>query len=194
MDFTLIDAARKAIAETCMEVDFSKSPTIYIPIKDNKIKVSTNINSLKNADECMLLLPYIWNNTVPSYSGHGTVTFKNTLRRIVHIDKEGNVCHFLYPNDSALQISCNCYCYGADVKLCLKWNSTTLYQSKHFFPTVEDFHEVWKLYQASKKIMDIMEKGFDDERAELQSEIDELTKKYSDLKKKQKSVNKKRKA
>ena len=184
MESTLIDVARKVIGETCNGVDFSKThPIIYIPIKDNKIKVSTNINTLKNADECMLLLPYIWENTVPRYTGNGNVTFINTLRKLVHIDKNSDIQHFFYRKDSSLFIDAECWSFGHTVRLSLHYLGTKLFSTKHTFPTIEDFHDIWNHYQASKKIMDIMEKDFDDERAELQSKIDELTMKYSNLKK-----------
>ena len=187
MEPSLIDIARKVIDETCIGVDLSKHSPIYISIKDGKITVSLNINSLKKGDECMLLLPYRWDNTVPSYSGYGNVTFRNTLHKLVSIDNVGNVIQYRYGNDSSLWIGCDCTCYGANVKLFLKWNNTTLLRCGRFFPTTEDFHKIWNMYQDSKRIMDIMEKDFDSERAEMQSEIAELTKKCSDLKKKNKA-------
>ncbi len=188
MEPSLIDIARKVIDETCIGVDLSKHSPIYISIKDGKITVSLNINSLKKGDECMLLLPYRWDNTVPSYSGYGTVTFRNTLHKLVSINNEGIVKQYCYGDSSSLWIGCDCRLFGADVKLFLKWNNTTLLRCGRFFPTTEDFHKIWNLYQDSKRIMDIMEKDFDSERAEMQSEIAELTKKCSDLKKKNKAL------
>lgn len=188
MEPSLIDIATKVFGETSIGVDLSKYKPIYIAIKDNKITVSLSINSLKKADECMLLLPYRWDNTVPSYSGYGTVTFRNTLRKLVSIDNNGNVIQYRYGDSSSLWIGCDCHLYGAVVKLFLNWNNTTLLRCGRFFPTTEDFHKIWNLYQDSKRMMNIMENVFDGERAEMQSEIDELTKKCSDLKKKNKSL------
>ena len=188
MEQSLIDIATKVFGETCIGVDLSKHKPIYISIKDNKITVSLNINSLKKADECMLLLPYRWDNTVPSYSGYGTVTFRNTLRKLVSINNEGIVKQYCYGDYSSLWIGCDCRLYGADVKLSLNWNNTTLLRCGRFFPTTEDFHKIWNLYQDSKRMMDIMEKEFDVERADMLSKIDELTKKCSDLKKKNKAL------
>ena len=188
MEQSLIEIARKVISETCVGVDLSKHKPIYIPIKDNQITVSLNINSLKKADECMLLLPYRWDNTVPNRYGTGTVTFINTLRKLVSIDNEGDVYHYGYPKDSPLQIGCECTGFGSNVKIYLKYNGTTLYRNKHISPTVEDFHDIWNHYQASKKIMDIMVKDFEDERFELQSKLEEMTNKCSALKKKNKAL------
>ena len=105
METSLIDIATKVFGETCIGVDLSKHKPIYIPIKDDKITVSFNINSLKKADECMLLLPYRWDNTVPSYSGYGTVTFRNTLHKLVSINNEGIVKQYCYGDSSSLLIA-----------------------------------------------------------------------------------------
>jgi predicted nuclease with TOPRIM domain len=78
--------------------------------------------------------------------------------------------------------------YGANVILCLDFGCRTLYKSRHFFPTTEDFHKIWNLYQDSKRIVDIMEEGFDNERSEFQAEIDELTEKCKNLKKRNKAL------
>lgn len=181
MESILIDTAKRAIAETCVGVKFSIFPPIYIPIKDNKIEVSTNVNSLENADECMLILPYIWNKTVPSNSGLGTVTYI-----ILSIDNEGNVIPYRYGNDSSLWIDCGSKGWSIDAHLKLNLGYTTLYQSKNIIRAEEEIYKIWDMYQTTKKIMDIMNKDFDDERAKLQSKTDELTRKYSDLKKKNK--------
>ena len=186
MELSLIEIAKKVITETCKEVNFTTSKPIFIPIKDNKITVSLNSSSLRKADECMLLLPYIWENTVPNYSGYGTVTFKNTLRKLVHIDNEGNINEYGYQKESPFRISCICRSFGATVRLILDFDYKTIYESKHRFPTVEDFHEVWKLYNFSNKLIDFA--NFDQEREELQSEIEELKQKYSELDKKYKEA------
>ncbi len=134
----------------------------------------------------MLLLPYRWDNTVPSYSGYGTVTFVNTLRKLVHINKEGIINEHGYQSDSPLRINCNCRTFGATVKLCMDFEYRTFYESRHFFPTVEDFHEIWKLYHFSKQFIDFI--NFDKEREQLQSEIDELSLKYRELEKQYNNV------
>lgn len=175
MEINFIDIARGVIAEECKEVVGFKP--MYIPIKDNRIKVSTNINSLKKADECMLLLPYVWYNTVPNKYEFGTVTYKNTLFKLIHIDNEGNVSYNGYPKNSLLRIDCDWNFY-TKVSLFLKWKNTKLYTCG---AEVEDFHRIWIQYQASKRIMDILDKDFDDERAKLQSKIAELTKECCDL-------------
>lgn len=185
----LIDIARIVIAETCVSVDLSKSKPVYLPIKDNKIKVSLKMNSIKNADECLLYLPYIWYNTVPNRYGPGTVTFGNNMRKLVHIDHEGNIDELGYRKDYPLNIDVVCYTFGANIYFQIKYGYRTLWE-KNNISTVQEFHNMWNMYQNYKKIMNMMKEDFDREKAALNSQIEELENKYKDIKKKNSNLRK----
>ena len=154
MNIDLRKVADKVISNTCKGINLKESRPVYIPIKCNKVSVSGSINSLKGADECILLLPYIYEITVPNRYGPGNVTFLNTYRKIVSIDEEGNVFDGYFGDLLSLHMNCNCSGFGANVHLCLKYKYTVLYTCKHSFPTVEDIHELWKAYVVSKKLLD----------------------------------------
>ena len=102
MAVKLKDLARELILGKCkvekdLPLEFGKTNPKFILIKDNKVSLSKDIESLDDADECMLFYTYFKDNIVPNkYKKDRFETFRNPYNSFGYIDSKGGITLLIF--------------------------------------------------------------------------------------------------
>ena len=173
----LKELARSLILSRChlkddLPLDFAQTKPLFIPIKNNQVSLSEEIESLEDAESCMLFFTYFRDNTVPdNYKKGYWVTFRNPYRGFGYIDSKGE-SHYWYLDDG-FQID------GFDNTCKLKYNDNILMRVD---VTEEGIQNLWYCYQIAKKCLKTQREELESAKSELESNFEALSNDYDKLK------------
>lgn len=173
----LKELARSLILSRChlkddLPLDFSRTKPLFIPIKNNQVSLSEEIESLEDAESCMLFFTYFRDNTVPDkYKKGYWVTFRNPYRGFGYIDSKGE-SHYWFLDDG-FQID------GIDNTCRLKFNDTELMRVS---VSEDSIKELWNCYLTAKKCLQIQREELESAKSELKANIETLSNDYESLK------------
>lgn len=173
----LKDLARKLILGRCKlkegwPLDFAATKPLFIPIKNNQVSLSEDLDSLEDAEACMLFFTYFRDNTVPDkYKKDNWVTFRNPYQGFGYIDSKGE-SHYWFLDDG-FQID------GIDYTCRLKYNDNELMRVD---VTEEGIQNLWNCYQIAKKCLKTQREEFESAKSELEANIETLSNDYDKLK------------
>lgn len=177
MTDNLKDLAKSLILGRCkladdLPLDFANTEPLFIPIKDNKVSLSKDIESLEDADSCMLFFTYFRDNTVPDkYKKGEWVTFRNPYRGFGYIDSKGESSYWYL--DDGFEID------GIDNTCRLKFNDIELMSVS---VEEESIKELWNCYLIAKKCLQTQKEEFERGKSELEANIESLSNDYDKLK------------
>ena len=179
MERKLLKVAKKVIEEKCKNVDLNKRKPLVISIYDSDISFSDTIDSIKDADECILYLPTVRGNTVPDrYHPSEFVTFLNPSNCLIYIDSECNVHNDYKKGD--FSISTVTYTFGANRYFVLKMGLNKIFESN---VSEDEFQKLWDYLKIASQCVQYKEEEFTTQLQELEKKINEQEKEIAELKK-----------
>lgn len=178
----LKDLVKSLILERCYlknrPLDFATTNPLFIPIKNNQVSLSSEIESLEDADSCMLFFTYFRDNTVPDkYRKGGWITFRNPYSGFGYIDSKKEKSYVYY--DDGFEIS------GINNSLRLSFNYEEL---MNVSVTEESVKELWNCYLIAKKCLQTQKEKFESTKSELEGKIELLSKDYETLKQRHEKI------
>lgn len=173
----LKDLVKTLIWKSCklnddLPLDFEATNPLFIPIKNNQVSLSKEIESLEDADTCMLFFTYFRDNTVPDKNRKGEwVTFRNPYRGFGYIDLQGKSWYNFH--DEKFEID------GLSDGCCrLKYDDTELMR---VYVTEDSIKELWNSYLIAKKCLQTQREEFEKNKSELKEKIELLSNNYNKL-------------
>ena len=173
----LKDLARKLILGRCKlkegyPLDFSKTEPLFIPIKNNQVSFSEDLDSLDDAESCMLFFTYYRDNTIlDNYKKDNWITFRNPYKGFGYIDSRGE-SHYSY-SDEGFEID------SFDYICRLRYNYDELMRVD---VTEEGIQNLWNCYQIAKKCLKTQREQLESAKSELEANIETLSNDYDKLK------------
>ena len=180
----LKDLVKSLILERCKlendrTLDFAETNPLFIPIKNDQVSLSKEIESLEDADSCMLFFTYFRENTVPDrYIKGRWVTFRNPHRGFCYIDLQGKSWYSF--NDDKFTID------GLSGDHCrLKIDDTVLME---VYVTEDSIKNLWNCYQIAKKCLQSQREEFENIKSGLEERIESLSNNYDKLKQRYETI------
>ena len=182
----LKELVRKAIMGSChfecaLPFNFSDTKPLFIKIKNGQVSMSKDMDSLDNADSCMIFYIRFSDNTVPDKFKRGNfVTFRNQINSFIYVDSEGNKSYSF--KDGKFEISgiwqCGYY-------LQLKFHNKELMSVK---VTEENINHLWNCYQIAQKCVAITENDLNKDYTTMCRKMESMTIDFNNLNERYKAI------
>lgn len=163
----------KSSLDIASSLDFEETDPLFIPIKNNHVSLSKKIESLEDADACMVFYTFFRNDTVPDKLVKGKMeTIRIPQRGFGYIDpKQGEMSLLYFDNGFSI-------CALYDNTLQLQFYGVELMS---IIISKKSITDLWDCYQIAKKCISIKQKNFEKGRKVMQKKINTMRRQLDEL-------------